>query len=158
MMKWIDPSFLLVCSLIVLLIWAGIEDARLRTIANWKVASIALLAPLWWWANGAAPIEIGVQIGIAIVVFAVFCAAFHFGAMGGGDVKLIGALALWLPLQPLMGMLIVMSLVGGVVTVVMIVDRSIRKPSGTMEVPYGVAIAIAGLLAIYEPLLNHFPR
>lgn len=144
-------------AIVPILVSAGIQDARTREIANWKNAAIALLAPLWWWANGLAlwP-DMAIQLGIATLVFALFVAAFHFGWMGGGDVKMIGALALWFPLQPLLSMLIVMSLVGGALTLAFLVDRTVRRQTGDIEIPYGVAIAIAALLALREPLFNHF--
>ncbi len=143
--------------LALLLISAGIEDARLRTIANWKNAVIALMAIPWWWVNGMTlwP-DVAIQIGVALVIFAVFCGAFALGQMGGGDVKLIGALALWFPVQPMIWLLIVMSLVGGGVTLVMMIDRWRRQDKAPVEIPYGVAIAIAGLLAVQEPLFNQF--
>ncbi len=140
-----------------LLVSAGIEDARTREIANWKNAAVALLAPLWWYANGLDiwP-DMALQLGVALAVFAVFLLVFHFGLMGGGDVKLIVALALWLPFPAYLSMLMVMSIAGGVVTIVMMAERIIKKTSATIEVPYGVAIAFAGLLALREPLLNQF--
>ena len=69
-----------------------------RTIPNGLNAAIASLAPLWWWAHGL-PLwpDVAWQIGLAAVVFALFAGAFALGMMGGGDVKMIGALALWLP-------------------------------------------------------------
>ncbi len=142
--------------LAILLVWAGIEDARVRTIANWKNAAIALLALPWWMANGLGWPEIGLQIGVALGVFGFFCGAFYLGQMGGGDVKLIGALALWFPVQPLLWLLIIMSLAGGAVTLVMMIDRWRRDDPDQIEIPYGVAIAIAGLLAVREPLINQF--
>ena len=148
-MGGVSPAALLLIVLAALLVSAGIQDARFREIANWKNAAIALLAPLWWWASGLAPWpDMATQCGIALVVFAAFVAAFHFGWMGGGDVKMIGALALWLPLQPLVWMLIVMSLVGGVLTVVLLVEQRMRRKTAQIEVPYGVAIAIAALIAL----------
>ena len=45
--------------------------------------------------------------------------------MGGGDVKLIGALALWLPLPALIWMLVVMSLIGGAVTLALLIERAL---------------------------------
>ena len=141
----------------LLLLSAGIEDARVREIANWKNATIALMAPLWWFAIGIAPWPgMVVQIGVALVVLALFCVAFHFGQMGGGDVKLIAALALWMPVGALIQLLLIMSMVGGALTIVMLIDHRIRKNSGNPEIPYGVAIAIAGLIGLREPLLNHF--
>ena len=140
-----------------LLVSAGIEDARTREIANWKTAAVALLAPVWWYANGLDPWpDMAVQLGCALAVFAVFLVAFHFGLMGGGDVKLIVALALWLPFASFLTMMMVMSIAGGVVTLIMMGESRIKKNRENIEVPYGVAIAIAGLLAIREPLFNQF--
>ncbi|HEY0621452.1 A24 family peptidase [Sphingomonas sp.] len=150
-------SLILLVVLGLILVSAGIEDARKREIANWKNAAIALLAVPWWIANGLQlwP-DIAIQIGVAIAVFALFAGAFHFGMMGGGDVKMIGALALWFPLQPLIMMLVIMSLAGGVITLLMLIDKWLRRQSGQPEVPYGIAIAIAALLTIREPILNQF--
>ena len=148
-------GLLLLGALALLLVSAGVEDIRIREIANWKNAAIALLAPLWWLSNGVAfwP-DVVLQLAVAAGIFAFFCVAFHFGQMGGGDVKMIGALSLWLPLLPLLTMLLVMSIVGGVLTVVLMIERHFKRTRGGIEVPYGVAIAIAGLLALREPLLN----
>jgi len=156
-MGWNIALPILILLLGGLLVSAGIEDARTREIANWKTAAVALLAPVWWVASGLDPWpDMALQVGVALGVFALFLLAFHFGMMGGGDVKLIVALALWLPFPALLSMLMVMSIVGGLVTVVMMIEHRIKKSSGQIEVPYGVAIAVAGLLALREPLLNQF--
>ena len=149
--------FLLI-ALAVLLVSAGVEDARRREIANWKNIAIALLAPLWWWANGLAPWpDMAIQFGVAAAVFALFAGAFALGQMGGGDVKLIGALALWLPVQPLLWMLILMSLIGGALTLLLMLEKRLRRPNqAALEIPYGVAIAIAALIVLREPIINHF--
>ncbi len=140
-----------------LLLSAGLEDVRVREIANWKNAAIALLAPLWWWATGLTPWpDVVVQLGMAAAVFGLFAAAFSLGLMGGGDVKMIGALALWFPFTIFSQLLVTMSLVGGIVTIALLIDRRIRKCE--VEVPYGVAIAIAGLLTLNEPVLNQIAR
>ncbi|WP_109808589.1 A24 family peptidase [Sphingosinithalassobacter portus] len=148
---------ILLVALALLLVSAGIEDARHREIANWKNAAIALMAPLWWWAAGLAlwP-DIAWQIGIAALVFAFFVGAFALGQMGGGDVKMIGALALWLPVVPLLWMLVLMSLIGGVLTLILMVERKLRRSTKTLEIPYGIAIALAALLVLREPILNQF--
>jgi prepilin peptidase CpaA len=143
--------------LALLLLSAGIEDARTREIANWKNIVIAVLAPLWWWVHGMAvwP-DIAMQIGVALLVFAFFAGAFALGQMGGGDVKLIGALALWLPVVPLIWMLVIMSLLGGALTLLLVAEKWIRRGGKPLEIPYGVAIAIAALLVLREPIINHF--
>jgi prepilin peptidase CpaA len=150
-------SIALLVLLGLLLVSAGIEDARTREIANWKNAAIALLAVPFWIANGLAlwP-DIVLQLGIALAVLAVFAAAFHFGLMGGGDVKMIAALALWFPFGQLVTMLIVMSLAGGAITLLMLIDKWLRRQSAQPEVPYGIAIAIAALLMLREPIFNQF--
>lgn len=131
-----------------LLVAAGIEDARTREIANGKNAAIALLAPVWWWAMGLGWGDVTVQLLVAAIVFAVFVGAFACGWMGGGDVKMIAALALWLPLGSLLQMLMVMSVLGGAITVAMMIERRWQRRIGAVEVPYGVAIAAAALLAL----------
>lgn len=146
----------LALALLLLLVAAGIEDARTREIANWKNAAIALLALPWWWANGLSGIDIAWQLGVALVVFALFLAAFVAGQMGGGDVKMIAALALWLPPGAVLSMLMVMSLLGGALTLLFLADRWRRDAEQVAEIPYGIAIAIAGMLAIANPFLTHF--
>ena len=48
-----DLSVLVLLGLLgLLLVSAGIEDVRIREIADWKNAAIALLAPLFWVAIG----------------------------------------------------------------------------------------------------------
>lgn len=150
-------STILLVLLGLILVSAGIEDARSREIANWKNAAIALLAVPWWLANGL-PVwpDMLVQIAIASIIFGMFATAFHFGMMGGGDVKMITALALWLPFQPLASMLVIMSLAGGAITVVMMIDKWLRRQPGQPEIPYGIAIAIAALITLREPIFNQF--
>ena len=154
-MGWVSFPAILLAALALLLVSAGIEDARVREIANWKNAAIALLAPFWWWAN-ALSLWPGIALicGIAFGVFVLFALAFRFGWMGGGDVKLIGALALWLPPLPLANMLVLMSLIGGALTLLLVGERAVRRARGAIEVPYGVAIAAAALLTLREPIFN----
>lgn len=215
-------AYCLLALLGLFLLSAGIEDVRTREIANWKTASIALLAPLWWWSIGLSPWpDMAVQIGFAALVFGLFVTAFAIGQMGGGDVKLIGALALWLPFQPFVNMFVWMTMIGGALTAIMVVDEWIRRRAApprpsragialvaillvsalvavrrigwaaivsdplallgglfaltilaavlmvtairsakrrgiAPETPYGVAIALAGLLALREPIINQF--
>ena len=136
-------------ALALLLVLAGVEDARRREIANWKNAAAALLAPAWWWAQGLHlwP-DVAAQLAVFACVFALFLGAFAAGWMGGGDVKLIAALALWLPLPGMMGVLMTTSLLGGGLTLLLMVERLWRRGRGPIEVPYGVAIAAAALLSL----------
>src|SRR3546814_21181539 len=87
-MGWGNLPLLLLGTLVLLLVSAGIEDVRTREIANWKNAAIALIAPLWWVASGLAPWpDMAIQIGLAVSVFAVFALVF---AMGRSEERRVG--------------------------------------------------------------------
>jgi prepilin peptidase CpaA len=136
--------------LAIALLHAAYTDIKRREIENWLTAGIALAAPLFWWANGFSiwP-DMAFQLALGLGVFIIFTGFFAIGAMGGGDVKLIAAIALWFAWQQLLMLVLVMSLVGGILTVVMAIDHRRRRRLGQPEIPYGVAITIAGLWTIW---------
>ena len=148
----------LLCALLaIMLLWAAVIDIRTRTIANGLNLAIALMAPLFWWSMGVDlwP-DAATRVAVAATVFVLFALAFHIGAMGGGDVKLAAALALWFAPAATLFLLVMMSLAGGVLTVIVMIEHRIKKNSGRPEVPYGVAIAFAGLWLLAQRFLNHF--
>ena len=148
---------LMVAALGCALLLAAFTDIKSRIVENWLNAGIALAAPLYWWASGYQPWpDMAIQIGIAAIVFAIFAGVFAIGAMGGGDVKLIGALALWLPFQQLIFMLLVMSIAGGVLTAAMAIIHKMKKSKDNLEIPYAVAIAVGGLWVLGASNFNHF--
>jgi prepilin peptidase CpaA len=153
------PLFIdLLCALLaIILLWAAVVDIRTRRIANSLNLTIALMAPLFWWATGIDlwP-EAGIRIGVAVAVFLLFALAFQIGVMGGGDVKLAAALALWFPPGATLFLIVIMSLAGGVLTMIVIIEHKIKKNQGRPEVPYGVAIAFGGLWLLAQRFLNHF--
>jgi prepilin peptidase CpaA len=140
-----------------LLLAAAVSDLRKREIPHFVVIAMALLAIPFWWVSGLSlwP-DLAWQIGVALVVFSLFALAFSAGWMGGGDVKLLGALALWLPAKAVLMMLVIMAFAGGILTLVMVVSARFRRPHASTEIPYGVAIAFAGLWLIGERFLNQF--
>ena len=150
-------SWTLLSLLAALLVAAAVCDLKKREIPHWVVIPVAMLAPIFWWSNGLGlwP-DMAVQLGVALLVMALFTAAFAFGWMGGGDVKLLGALALWMPWGAMLYLLAIMSIAGGVLTLAMLIPHRIAKTSGNPEVPYGIAIAFAGLWLIGERFLNQF--
>lgn len=150
------PSLLLAL-LAALLLWAAVTDLRSRIISNRLNAAMALLAPLYWWSLGLSPWpDMAIQLGLCLAVFIVFAALFAMGAMGGGDVKMLAAVALWLPAGALISLLVLMALLGGVLTLITVVHHRLTRKIGPVEVPYGVAIALAGLWVIGEPYFNPF--
>ena len=105
----------LVGALAIALLVAAFTDIRRRQIDNWLNAAIALAAPLFWWASGLHlwP-DVALQLGVAAVTFLALAGLFAIGAMGGGDVKLLTALALWLPWNLFVQLLLIMAIAGGV--------------------------------------------
>ena len=143
--------------LAITLVVAAVIDVKTFTISNRLNAFIALLAPLYWW-SAALPLwpDIGLQLAIAAGVFALLAAAFYAGMMGGGDVKLAAALALWFSPMSTLKFLIFMSIAGGLLTLIVVAIHRIRKRQGKPEVPYGVAIAFGGLAILIQRFLNQF--
>lgn len=151
------PEIILLGLLAILLLFGAVTDWQRRSIDNWLTGTIALAAPLYWWAVGLGwwP-DIALQLGIASIVLAIGIGLFAVGAMGGGDVKLLGGLALWFPGLVMLRLSIIMSIVGGILTLLMLVRHKISKSETPLEVPYGIAISLAGLWVIYERNLNQF--
>lgn len=148
---------LFLAMLALMLLFAAAGDLHRREIPNWLNGAIALLAIPFWFSLGLSPWPgMALQLGVALGVFALFAVLFGLGMMGGGDVKLIGAVALWLPAVAVLNLLIIMALAGGVLTIAMIVRKRLAKSEAELEVPYGVAIAFAGIWVIAEPFLNQF--
>lgn len=139
------------------LVWIAIVDVRTFTISNKVNLAIALAAPVFWIAAGVDlwP-DAGARVGMAVAVFLLFAVAFYMNAMGGGDVKLAGALALWFPPAATVKFIVLTSLAGGVLTLIVAGLHKYQGKEGRPEVPYGVAIAFGGLWLLAQRFLNHF--
>ncbi len=147
----------LMALLAALMIAAAISDLRSRTISNGLNGAIALLAIPFWIATGlSAWPEVPIQFGAALGIFLLFAGLFAIGAMGGGDVKMIGAVMLWIPLPLFIPTLTVMAIAGGLLSGAMLIHIKLRPSEKPVEVPYGVAIAAAGLWALHQHYLNQF--
>ena len=138
--------YLLLGALAIALLFAAFTDIRRRQIDNWLNGAITAGAPLYWWASGLA-LWPGVawQIGIAAVTLIALAVLFAMRAMGGGDVKLLTALALWIDPLNFVRLLIGMALIGGVLTLVLGAWHIMRRRRDKLAVPYGVAISSAAL-------------
>jgi prepilin peptidase CpaA len=143
--------------LALLLVVAAVIDVRTFTISNRLNLGVALMAPLYWW-SAHLPLwpDIGIQVAIAAGVFALFAVAFYAGMMGGGDVKLAAALVLWFSPLSTLRFLVLMSIAGGVLTLVVVGIHRMKKKPGKPEIPYGVAIAFGGLAILIQRFLNQF--
>lgn len=111
--------YLLLGGLAIALATAAYTDLKRRQIDNWLNAAIALAAPLYWFSSGYSLWPAAAwQIGMALIVLFGFALIFARGGMGGGDVKLLAALALWLPPMVFFTALFLTSLVGGAMSMV----------------------------------------
>lgn len=168
---WVSYIFL-ICLLVALFltIFAALTDIRSLKIPNWISVSILALYPI---AVLTSPSDIDwlyslLVGGVALVVgFGLFAA----GLFGGGDVKLITALSVWAGVKVVLPFLFLVAISGGVLVVVMLIYRYIRKTmfvtdtahseavlKAKIPVPYGVAIALGSLIIFvkYADTLSAF--
>ena len=142
---------------VLALIAAGTSDLMRYEIPNGL--SMALVAGF---ALVAATLPLSVIIDHLLVGLAVLGAMallFAAGVCGGGDVKLLAATALWMGWVRLPEFLLLTALAGGVLALALLASRRLAasrllvaagvKPrrlfTKASGVPYGVAIAAAGL-------------
>lgn len=149
-------SYGLLIALAIALLFAAFTDMRRRQIDNWLNAAIALGAPVFWWSLDDFSLwpDVAIQLGLALAAFAVFAVMFALKMMGGGDVKLLTVLALWITPSDFMQLLLIMALAGGALTVVMFFWHGARKQKEKLAIPYGVAIAFGGLWVL---AVNYLP-
>jgi prepilin peptidase CpaA len=148
---------LLLGLLATLLVVAAIIDVRTFTISNRLNLIVALLAPIYWVSVGLSPWPgVVIQLAAGATVFVLFALAFHAGMMGGGDVKLAAALALWFPPHATLQFIVIMSVAGGVLTLGLVAWHRARRNQGRPQIPYGVAIAFGGLAVLAQRYLNQF--
>ena len=154
----------------LLMAYAASSDLLTMRIANWLV--LVLVAAYFALAFFAQlPLnEIGINIAAAACVLVVAFSFFAFGWIGGGDAKLISATALWVGVGMLLPYLIYASLLGGGLTLLILVLRRYPLPAFLQRqrwidrlhdpkvgVPYGITLAIAGLLVYPETaIFGHF--
>jgi prepilin peptidase CpaA len=144
-----------------LMAFAAASDLLTMTISNkislLLVAGFLTLAAL----SGMSMHEVMSHFGAgAIVLAAAFC-CFAMGWIGGGDAKLVAAIALWFGFGHLMDYLVYASIVGGALTFLIVQFRRWPLPAafGAQQwvqrlhetnggIPYGIALAL-GALMIY---------
>lgn len=136
---------------------AGISDLVRYEIPN--VLSVALVAGFALLAVALPPPVIIDHVLVGLTVLGAMALLFAAGVCGGGDAKLLAATALWMGWVRLPEFLLLTALAGGALALALLASRRLAasrllvatgarprrlfaKASG---VPYGVAIAVAGL-------------
>ncbi len=145
---------------------AASMDLVTMTIPN-RVS--AALAVGYFVLAGALGVPYGViliNLSCAAAVLAGMFTLFSFGFIGGGDAKLAAATALWLGWSMIWAYCATAAIYGGALTVVIVLARSFVLPTWLSRhewiarlhdrktgVPYGIALAAAGLMAYPHTLI-----
>jgi prepilin peptidase CpaA len=142
---------------------SAVSDFFTMTIPNRLVLALAsgffMLAPL----AGLGWSEIELHMALALAALAFAFAIFSFGWIGGGDAKLFAATCLWIGPASIPAYGIYVALFGGALTLLLLLWRCMPLPSMLPSqgwlmrlhspkegVPYGIALAAAGLLVYRE--------
>jgi prepilin peptidase CpaA len=134
-----------------LLATAAATDIAWRTIPNRLVLALLVLAAIRIGLDLATAPGLdtfstaGSDLGVAFLVFGLGLVAFQFNVMGGGDVKLIAAVALWLGAGAVLDFLMLTAIAGGGLALVYLVRARSWSVNERQSLPYGVAIAAGGL-------------
>ena len=138
---------------------AGSMDLFTMTIPNrislLLVAGFFCLAPF----AGLGWTEVGMHVLTGLAMLMIGIAFFAKGWIGGGDAKFFAATALWLGYEHLFEYALVAAVMGGVLTLALLMIRFFQLPAMLAKigwiarlhnakhgVPYGIALAVAGLM------------
>ena len=142
-----------------LMSFAASSDLFTMTISN--RISLALIAgfPLLAFASGLPGSTILWHLACGFTVLVVTFALFSFGWIGGGDAKLAAATGVWLGFGHIVEYGLIASFLGGILTLGIVHLRGMDMPPRLVEfdwfariynknngVPYGIALAVAGLV------------
>jgi len=149
---------------------AAIEDFRRLVIPNLLPVLLCLLWPVYLAATGPSLSGAAASLGCAALVFGLGAFLFARGLLGGGDVKLLSAAALWAGPDGTGKLLMLTCVFGGVLALFMLLPVSrhlammLRRMLGqplaeagrglSMPIPYGIAIAAAAVVVMRPPSLG----
>jgi prepilin peptidase CpaA len=141
------------------MIFAGIRDLTTMTIPNWLTLGLALAFFVAAVFVDMPLKEIGLHASAGLALLLVGMGLFSMGWIGGGDAKLVAAGSLWVGWAQALPYLLVATILGGGLTVAILFYRSMPLPAFLFRVswlarlhdrkegvPYGLALAAAGLL------------
>jgi prepilin peptidase CpaA len=158
-------SELTVVAGLLLIVLAALHDIAVRTVPNWVGLALLPLGVIARVISG----DLLLGVGVAAAVFAVAVALWLFRIMGGGDTKLLGAIALLAPPDRMIALLLAIALCGGVLALFyLIMSYVVTRPragrpqtilariakaerwrlSRRGPLPYAVAIAGGSVLSL----------
>jgi prepilin peptidase CpaA len=101
--------------LLLMLIWAAVEDLRSRRIRNWLTFSLLFTGITHSVIGDGGAISIGSSLAGAGVGFVLPLLLFAIGAMGGGDVKLLAGVGAWIGPMPVFQIFCTAAIVGMII-------------------------------------------
>lgn len=154
-------TLLLLAPLPVLVVIAALTDLTRMKIPNWISATLILSFFPAAFVVGLSPLEVGAHFGVGVLMLIAGMALFALRIIGGGDAKLMATASLWLGASALTPFLIWTAILGGALSLILIVGRGLAQPYtagapawiATLfrpkgDIPYGVAIC-GGVLMAY---------
>lgn len=152
---------------VAVMVFLACYDVVTFRIPNWANLALVVAFPVFagaatlsgtdlWWLG---------HLGAAAIVFVAGLGMFFARTLGGGDVKLLAASALWVGMKGLLPLIVWIGLSGGVLVLVLLLVRrnllpivawaSPRVPetlprvlTSGEKVPYGVAIAAGTIMTV----------
>jgi prepilin peptidase CpaA len=154
-------ELLLMLVLPALLAAAAACDLASFTIPNSLSLALAAVFALFALVVHLPPGAFSFHLLAGLIALGAGFALFAFGYIGGGDAKLFAAVALWLGLHDFLAYALVSSVMGGLLTLTLLMLRQWPLPAGLARfdwiirlhekssgIPYGVALASGALVIL----------
>ena len=146
--------------------YAALSDLFTMTISNRiSIALVLVFLPFALFA-GLSPGDFAVHLACGSAVLAATFGMFAMGWIGGGDAKLAAATTLWIGWDRLLDFGTDAALIGGALTLAILALRQVPLPRFALGIgwimrlheretgiPYGIALAAAGLLVYPQTML-----
>jgi len=149
-----SPLWLMIV-LLAAIVAAAIEDAMRFRISNVTCLVVLLAAVVAMGAHGF-PLSLWQNALVFVAVLALGTPLFAAGKMGGGDVKLLACLGLWVNFGAAVWLLVATLVAGGVLALGFIAARPLRAGNAgkpvSRNIPYGLAIAAGACLTFASQL------
>lgn len=155
----VDAPLWLIALLAVSLVAAAIEDAVRLRISNLTCLAVFITALIAMAIRGF-PAELWQNVIVFALLLLCGTAAFAARLLGGGDIKLLAAVGLWMSFPAAVWLLAAVFMSGGVLAVLFILARPMRRSASKLRgkhagsgIPYGLAI-VAGAFLVFAAQLG----
>lgn len=141
-------------------------DLVTMTIPNRVSLALVAVFPVAAICAGLGGAAIAMHLAAGALMLVVGIGMFSRGWLGGGDAKLLAAATLWLGFENLAAYILLVSVFGGVLAVAILYYRGLTLPAWicnqawafrlhdkNVGIPYGIALAMAGLWIYPSTLL-----